>query len=220
MNRNEYMAALRRALSVLPEEERASALRYYEEYFDDAGPENEQEVISDLGAPEKVAEQILADYRELTAVPRQNAGGTAEKNKRGRRGVPSWLLVVLVLLAIPVGVPLLGGLAIGAAGTVFGILVAAAAVVFAFVVVIPLGLLIAGIALCGFSFALWGTPASAVVTLGCGLALFALGVLATLLMIKLCTFFVPPLVRGLVAVSRWFIEKLRGRTRSNGGGIQ
>ena len=64
MNRNEYMAALRRALSVLPEEERANALRYYEEYFDDAGPENEQQVISDLGAPEKVAEQILADYRE------------------------------------------------------------------------------------------------------------------------------------------------------------
>ena len=29
MNRNEYMAALRRARSVLPEEERASALRYY-----------------------------------------------------------------------------------------------------------------------------------------------------------------------------------------------
>ncbi len=47
MNRNEYMAALRRALSGLPEEERASALRYYEEYFDDAGPENEQKVISD-----------------------------------------------------------------------------------------------------------------------------------------------------------------------------
>ena len=41
MNRADYMAALRRALSVLPEEERANALRYYEEYFDDAGPENE-----------------------------------------------------------------------------------------------------------------------------------------------------------------------------------
>ena len=50
MNRNEYMAALRRALSVLPEEERASALRYYEEYFDDAGPENEQEVISEISS--------------------------------------------------------------------------------------------------------------------------------------------------------------------------
>ena len=220
MNRNEYMAALRRALSVLPEEERASALRYYEEYFDDAGPENEQRVIADLGAPEKVAEQILADYRELTAVPHQGAGGTAAKPNHRRRGVPPWLLVVLVLLAIPVGVPLIGGLAIGAAGTVAGLLIAAVAVVLAFVVVLPLTLLVAGVALCGFSFALWGAPASAVTTLGCGLALFALGVLVTLLIIKLCTLFVPPLVRGLVAVIRWFIEKLRGRTRSNGGGMQ
>lgn len=220
MNRNEYMAALRRALSVLPEEERASALRYYEEYFDDAGPENEQRVIADLGAPETVAEQILADYRELTAVPHQGAGGTAAKPNHRRRGVPPWLLVVLVLLAIPVGVPLIGGLAIGAAGTVAGLLIAAVAVVLAFVVVLPLTLLVAGVALCGFSFALWGAPASAVTTLGCGLALFALGVLVTLLMIKLCTLFVPPLVRGFVAIIRWFVDKLRGRTRSNGGGTQ
>lgn len=92
--------------------------------------------------------------------------------------------------------------------------------VFAFVVVVPLGLLLAGIILCGFSFALWGMPASAVTTLGCGLALFALGVLMTLLMIKLCTLFVPPLVRGLVAIIRWPFDKLRGRTRSNGGGTQ
>ena len=220
MNRNEYMAALRRALSVLPEEERASALRYYEEYFDDAGPENEQRVIADLGAPEKVAEQILADYRELTAVPHQGAGGTAAKPNHRRRGVPPWLLVVLVLLAIPVGVPLIGGLAIGAVGTVAGLLIAAVAVVLAFVVVLPLTLLVAGVALCGFSFALWGAPASAVTTLGCGLALFALGVLVTLLIIKLCTLFVPPLVRGFVAIIRWFVDKLRGHTRSNGGGMQ
>lgn len=220
MNRNEYMAALRRALSVLPEEERASALRYYEEYFDDAGPENEQRVIADLGAPETVAEQILADYRELTAVPQQDAGSTAAKPNHRRRGVPPWLLVVLVLLAIPVGVPLIGGLAIGAVGTVAGLLIAAVAVVLAFVVVLPLTLLVAGVALCGFSFALWGAPASAVTTLGCGLALFALGVLVTLLIIKLCTLFVPPLVRGFVAIIRWFVDKLRGRTRSNGGGTQ
>ena len=180
MSRNEYMAALRRALSGLPEEERASALRYYEEYFDDAGPENEQKVISELGAPEKIAEQILADYRELTAVPHQEAGG--------------------------------------AAGTVFGLLAAAAAVVFSVVVVLPLALLIAGVVLCGFSFALWGAPASAVVTLGCGLALSALGILVTLLMIKLCILFVPPLVRGLVAIIRWPLDKLRAR--NHGGGTQ
>src|SRR5699024_5396056 len=139
----------------------------------------------------------------------QDAGGAAGKPRRRWRGVPPWLLIVLVLLAIPVGIPLLAML-IGAVGTVFGILIAAAAVVFAFVVVVPLGLLLAGIILCGFSFALWGMPASAVTTLGCGLALFALGVLVTLLMIKLCTLFVPPLVRGLVAIIRWPFNKLRG----------
>ena len=58
MNRADYMAALRRALSVLPEEERANALRYYEEYFDDAGPENEAKAIEELGEPAKVAAQI------------------------------------------------------------------------------------------------------------------------------------------------------------------
>ena len=118
MNRSEYMAALRRALSVLPEEERANALRYYEEYFDDAGPENERKVIADLGAPEAVAAQILADYRELTAVPHP-AGGAAEKGRRRWRGVSPGLLIVLVLLAIPVGLPLLGlliGLAAAAEG--------------------------------------------------------------------------------------------------------
>ena len=86
MNRIEYMAALRRALAVLPEEERASALRYYEEYFDDAGPENEQKVIADLGAPEQVAAQILADYREVSAAP-QPSGTAAQNSKRRWHGI-------------------------------------------------------------------------------------------------------------------------------------
>lgn len=213
MNRNEYMAALRRALAGLPEEERASALRYYEEYFDDAGPENERKAIDGLGAPEQVAAQILADYRELTAVPLQgrDAGSAAAKPRRRWRGISPWLLIVLVLLAIPVGVPLL----LGAAATVLGLLVAAAAVVFAFAVVIPLALLLAGAMLCGFSFALWGAPASAVTTLGCGLALLALGVLVSLLIIKLCMLFVPPVCRGLVALIRWPFDRLH--RRKNGG---
>lgn len=213
MNRNEYMAALRRALAGLPEEERASALRYYEEYFDDAGPENERKAIDGLGAPEQVAAQILADYRELTAVPLQgrDAGSAAAKPRRRWRGISPWLLIVLVLLAIPVGVPLL----LGAAATVLGLLVAAAAVVFAFAIVVPFALLLAGAMLCGFSFALWGAPASAVTTLGCGLALLALGVLVSLLIIKLCMLFVPPVCRGLVALIRWPFDRLH--RRKNGG---
>lgn len=214
MNRTEYMAALRRALSVLPEEERASALRYYEEYFDDAGPENEAKVIADLGAPDKVAAQILADYWEVASVPQPD--GTVPNSKPRRRGINPWLLLVLVLLAIPVGIPLVGVL-IGVIATLFGVLLSVVLVVLAFVVVVPLCLLAAGVILCGISFVLWGMPASAVMTLGCGLALFALGILVSLLMIKLCTLFVPPLFRAFVAVLRWPIDKIRGRTRKNGG---
>lgn len=216
MNRSEYMAALRRALSVLPEEERVNALRYYEEYFDDAGPENETKVIADLGTPEQVAAQILADYRELTAVPPASGGAAAKTGKRRWRGVSPWLLLVLVLLAIPIGIPLAGAL-LGVIAAVIGVVLSVVLVVAVCIVILPLCLLAAGIVLCGLSFTLWGIPASAVMTLGCGLALFALGILVTLLIIKLCILFVPPLFRLLIAILRWPVDKIRGRTRKSGG---
>ena len=43
MNRNEYMKELEQALKRLPKAEREEALSYYNEYFDDAGPEREAE---------------------------------------------------------------------------------------------------------------------------------------------------------------------------------
>ena len=48
-------------LKDLPEEERKQALHYYEDYFADAGEDNEQEVLNELGSPENIAELIKAD---------------------------------------------------------------------------------------------------------------------------------------------------------------
>lgn len=62
MNRVEFMTELERLLSAMPEEERQAAVRYYADYFADAGEANEAEVIRELGSPEKVAESIKADY--------------------------------------------------------------------------------------------------------------------------------------------------------------
>ena len=62
MNRVEFMAELESLLSAMPEEERQAAVRYYADYFADAGEANEAEVIRELGSPEKVAESIKADY--------------------------------------------------------------------------------------------------------------------------------------------------------------
>jgi len=57
-----YLAELRRRLASLPEEERAAALTYYREYFDDAGPENTERVLAELGTVHALAEQILSGY--------------------------------------------------------------------------------------------------------------------------------------------------------------
>ena len=61
MNRTEFMRQLESLLQNISATEREEALQYYNEYFNDAGPENEQNVIEALGNPMKVAENIKKD---------------------------------------------------------------------------------------------------------------------------------------------------------------
>ena len=48
MNRAEFMAALEAQLRDITTEERDEALKFYNEYLDEAGPENEAAVLADL----------------------------------------------------------------------------------------------------------------------------------------------------------------------------
>ena len=45
MTRKEYMEQLRKYLKRLPKEDYENAIEYFSEYFDEAGPENEQHVM-------------------------------------------------------------------------------------------------------------------------------------------------------------------------------
>lgn len=58
MNRSEFMFTLAQLLVDLPFEERSEALKFYNSYFDDAGPENEQHIIEELKSPQAVAQSI------------------------------------------------------------------------------------------------------------------------------------------------------------------
>lgn len=214
MNAYEYLQALRAALAVLPDDEIDSAMRYYEDYFLDAGDENAEKVIKQLGPPEQVAEAILHDY---TGVARRRPERFEEEKAQTVNGVPldrdgkprkkginPWMLACIVLLALifgPVAVAVIGAIIVAVVGLVIGIA--------ACVVAVPAATLIGGGALVLFSFLLWATPASALATLGAGLTVGAVGLLLVLLVIKLCILFVPPIIRGLVALIRWPIEKLR-----------
>lgn len=55
MSRWEFMRQLEELLADISPNEREEALQYYNDYFNDAGRENEQEVIKALGSPEQVA---------------------------------------------------------------------------------------------------------------------------------------------------------------------
>ena len=61
MSRWEFMRQLEDLLSDIAPAEREEALQYYNDYFDDAGSENEQDVIEALGNPARVAENIKRD---------------------------------------------------------------------------------------------------------------------------------------------------------------
>lgn len=216
MNAYEYLQALRAALAVLPDDEINSAMRYYEDYFLDAGDENAAQVIEQLGPPEQVAEAILRDY---TGVARRRPERFEEEKAQTVDGVPlgrdgkpltrkkginPWMLACIVLLALifgPVAITVIGAIIVAVVGLIVGVA--------ACVVAVPAATLIGGGALVLFSFLLWATPASALATLGAGLVVGAVGLLLVLLVIKLCILFVPPIIRGLVALIRWPIEKIR-----------
>lgn len=216
MNAYEYLQALRAALAVLPDDEIDSAMRYYEDYFLDAGDENAAQVIEQLGPPEQVAEAILRDY---TGVARRRPERFEEEKAQTVDGVPlgrdgkpltrkkginPWMLACIVPLALifgPIAVAVIGAIILAAVGLIVGVA--------ACVVAVPAATLIGGGALVLFSFLLWATPASALATLGAGLVVGAVGLLLVLLVIKLCILFVPPIIRGLVALVRWPIEKIR-----------
>ena len=64
MNRTEFMNQLEIFLQNISLAEKEEVLQYYNDYFDDAGAENEQSVIEALGNPARVAEDIRRELSE------------------------------------------------------------------------------------------------------------------------------------------------------------
>ncbi len=157
MTRTEWIADLSSRLGRLPEDERRSALAWYEEYFDEAGAEHEADVIRELGSPAAAASRILADHAVKAA--RQAPGSPG-------KGLSALWFVILAVLAAPVAVPVIAVL--------MALIIAAAAGVFA-VGAAGVALLLAGIGLFfGGLVGLFATPASALILFGAAFLLWGL----------------------------------------------
>ncbi len=132
MTRKEFLDALSFKLSALSVDEKNSALRYYEEYFDEC--ENEEEAIASLGSPEACAEQILAENGKSMAkttggfVYSANQGADREaQNASNKKSSERVIIMILIgILTLP--------LWIAAIAIVFALVAAFIAINFALVV--------------------------------------------------------------------------------------
>jgi len=155
------MKELRRNLEALPFEEREAAISYYEEYFDEAGPDRETETIESLGSPEAIAAELKADY------------AVNKPPKTPREGASKVWLVILAIFAIPIALPL----AIALAAVIFSLFVALLAVIFS-IGVAAIALLVGGILTLVSGFGVIATgPLTTLFFLGGGLALLGIGIL-------------------------------------------
>jgi len=96
MNRYEFIGELKKKLKKLPYDEIKEAVDYYEGYFNDAGEENEQVVLAELGSPSAVASQIIANF----------AVKEADTEKSGKKNWRTMWLVILALFASPIAIPI------------------------------------------------------------------------------------------------------------------
>mgnify|MGYP000898964331 CR=1 FL=1 len=78
MSKIDFMKELESLLSDIPSDEKEEALQYYTDYFEDAGEENEEAIIRELGSPARVASIIKAELGG-NSIERENRGVFTEK---------------------------------------------------------------------------------------------------------------------------------------------
>lgn len=214
MNRETFMKQLERLLGDISENERDEALQYYNDYFNDAGAENETKVLEELGSPELVARKIKAGlagsdgefseegYRDprfegQRQTPAEPAGaqGTAEKPRQKQTNF--WKVLAIILLCIILG-PIVIPVGLGLLVAVFGVALGFLAVVLG-VAVSGIALILGGIvtAVRGIVW-LFGNPAGGILSIGAGCLLTAVGILVSLLIFWVCKKVIPTLIQGIV----------------------
>ena len=103
MTKYDYLSKLKAYLHPLPAKERNAALRYYDKYFTDAGPENEYNVIKNLGSPKELAEKILKNKNTISGMlnqTRSNVKKAQVKMTNNQRRIllfPVWGGVTLII---------------------------------------------------------------------------------------------------------------------------
>lgn len=223
MNRKRFMYELERLLRDLPANEREEAIQYYNDYFDDAGIENEARVIEELGSPEQVAQTIRDGMSETNVEytehgyedarfrnPQEVSVGYREakegKTSTKHNAPNMWKFLCIALLCIllcPIIIPV--GLAVLAVilSVIVGIIGIGVGAVAA-----GIALPIAGIIIIGYGiYKLFLIPAVGIALGGIGCLILAVGILLCLLFVWIFSKLLPACIRGIVSLIRYPLRK-------------
>ncbi len=218
MNRTEFMRQLESLLQNISPMEREEALQYYNDYFDDAGVENEQSVIEALGTPAKVAENIKRDlygsgYGDAAyqRPPVQDKAiveyrQTPVEQPAQEKKLSTGIIVLIVVLCI-LASPFILGIGSGLLGTLVGILAAWFALILGFgaaavvLLMTLVALVIVGIICMTIS------PLAGVAVLGAGFLCGGVGILFMMLTIAMAGIVTPAVCRGIAKLCRKLFGK-------------
>ena len=198
MNKTEFMAELEAQLSRIDAQERADAIAFYNEYFEEAGAENEQNVIAELGSPAKLAAQIKAD----AAVKE-----TQSENSSIKKGLYAIGALILGICALPVALPMV----IVVVALIFALLVTVGALAFAFIMIVG-AFLFTGVVLIAAGICVFLTnPAVGIFYIGGGLAITG----GSLLLVVLTMILLQVLINVTVKLINYIRVKIQKKYATN-----
>lgn len=192
MTRTEYIAKLTKYLRKLPQKDYEEALEYFIEYFEEAGPENEAQVIAELGTPKEAAHEVISRLLDEKIIE--------EKSSLRNKTTILWI-AILAVLASPVALPILLfflAMIMTLLMIIFAVIVTALALTFA--------LLISGVYTFFTSFSLLSVSlASTLFGGGLGLLMFGGALLLLLISFEICKL----IVKLITLLIKWLIKKGR-----------
>jgi uncharacterized membrane protein len=172
MDRKEFILEIKNKIKHLPYDEIKNALDYYEEYFDEAGEENEQAVIKELGSPSDIASKIISEFA---------IKDIDKSEKSAKKGMSTIWLVLLGIFASPIALPL----AVTFIVLIFVFLIVIASILFSFgITAVAVGF--SGVMAFVASLALLSSDyATGIFMLGFSLIAISIGAIFTLLTVSL-----------------------------------
>lgn len=192
MTKTEYLAKLTKYLRKLPQKDYKEALEYFMEYFEEAGPENEAQVIAELGTPKEAAHEVITRLLDEKIIE--------DKSSLRNKTTILWI-AILAVLASPVALPILLfflAMLMTLLMIIFAVIVTALALTFA--------LLISGIYTFFTSFSLLSVSlASTLFGVGLGLLMFVGALLLLFASFEICKLF----VKLTTLLIKWLIKKGR-----------